>query len=152
MTLISQWGPIMWNFLHTIVESIHEEHYNKVHKDLFQYIKSICGFLPCPTCANHAKEYLKRVRDGHISTKDGFRNVLFNFHNDVNKRTKKQQYKVEDLDKYKTSSLVNTYNQFFKLFTKKGNLQQINQSFQRKLISQNFIQWLKRNQYCFQIK
>lgn len=152
MTLISEWGPIIWKFFHTIVESINEEKYNKVYKELFQYIKSICSFLPCPQCSNHAKEYLKRVKDIHISTKDGFRNMLFNFHNDVNKRNKKVLFKIEDIEIYKNYSLINCYNNFLKIFTKKGNLNQINQSFQRKLILQRFIGWLQANKGNFILK
>ena len=152
MTLISEWGPIIWKFFHTIVESINEDKYNKVYKELLQYIKSICVFLPCPQCSNHAKEYLKRVKDIHISTKDGFRNMLFNFHNDVNKRNKKILFKIEDLEVYKKYSLFNCYNNFLKVFTKKGNMNQINQSFQRKLLLQNFNNWLQANKGNFILK
>lgn len=152
MTLISEWGPIIWKFFHTIVESINEDKYNKVYKELFQYIKSICNFLPCPQCSNHAKEYLKHVKDNHISTKDGFRNMLFNFHNDVNKRNKKVLFKIEDIEVYNNYSLINSYNNFLKIFTKKGNLNQINQSFQRKIILQRFIGWLQANKGNFILK
>ena len=152
MTLISEWGPIIWKFFHTIVESIDEDKYNKVYKELFQYIKSICNFLQCPQCSNHAKEYLKRVKDIHISTKDAFRSMLFNFHNDVNKRNKKSLFKLEDIGIYKNYSLINCYNNFLKIFSKKGNLNQINQSFQRKIILQRFINWMQSNKGNFILK
>jgi hypothetical protein len=149
MTLISEWGPIIWKFFHTIVESVNEDNYNKVYKELFQYIKSICNLLPCPQCSNHAKEYLKNVKDIHISTKNDFRNMLFNFHNDVNKRNNKVLFKIEDIEVYKRYSLVNCYNNFIKIFSKKGNFNQINQSFQRKLILQKYIKWMQVNKRYF---
>ena len=152
MTLISEWGPIFWKLFHTIVESIIEDKYNNVYKELFQYIKSICNFLPCPQCSNHAKDYLRSVKDIHINTKDRFRNMLFNFHNFVNKRNKKILFKMEDMEVYKSYSLINCYNNFLKIFTKKGNLNQINQSFQRKIILQRFIGWLQSNKGNFILK
>lgn len=152
MVLPSEWGPIYWNFFHTIVESINENNYNVIYKELFQFIKSICGFLPCPQCSNHAKEYLKSVKDIHINNKEGFKYVLFNFHNYVNKRKQKELFKIEDIDIYKNYSLIKCYNNFSKIFTKKGNLNQINQSFQRKLILQNFINWFNLNKGNFIIK
>lgn len=152
MIMISEWGPIFWKFFHTIVESIIEEKYNKVYKELFQYLKSICNFLPCPQCSNHAKEYLKRVNEIHINTKEGLRNMLFNFHNDVNKRNKKILFKIENINVYKNYSLINCYNNFLKIFMKKGNLNQINQSFQRKIILQKFIGWLQENKGNFILK
>lgn len=149
MTLISEWGPIIWKFFHTIVESIDENNHNKVYKELFQYIKSICNFLPCPQCSNHAKEYLKGVTDVHINTKNGFRTMLFNFHNYANKRNKKVLFKMEDMEIYKSYSLTNCYNNFLKIFSKKGNLSQINQSFQKRLILHKFINWLQTNKGYF---
>lgn len=145
MTLITDWGPIYWKFFHTIVESIIEENYNKVYKELFHYIKSICNFLPCYECSNHAKAYLKSVKYTHINTKANFKKMLFDFHNAVNKRNNKELFKITDIEIYKNYSLINCYNNFIKIFLKKNNLSQINQSFQRKLIYQRFVNWLQSN-------
>lgn len=147
--MTTTWGPVMWKFLHTIVESINENHYEKVYKELFGHLKSICNLLPCPKCSYHAKEYLRRINTVHISTKNGFRNMLFNFHNEVNKRKNKPLFNIDDIGIYKEYSLVECYNDFVKIFAKKGNLQQINESFQRKLILQKFINWLKVNRIYF---
>lgn len=149
MTLISEWGPIIWKFFHTIIESVKDDSFQAVYKELFQYIKSICNVLPCPHCSNHAKEYLKNVKDVNINTKNSFKMLIYNFHNDVNKRNKKELFKIEELDIYKQYSLINCYNNFLKLFLKKGNLTQINQSFQRKIILQKFYKWLQTNKDCF---
>lgn len=152
MTSISQWGPIVWKLLHTIIESINEKHFQSIYKELFIYIKSICTFLPCPRCSNHARDYLSRIKYEHINTKEKFRLTLFNFHNNVNKMNKKELFKIEDIDVYKEYSLVECYNNFVKIFGKKGNLQQITQSFQRKLILQKFMNWLQINKRCFTSK
>ena len=149
MTLISEWGPIVWKFFHTIVESINENSYQYIYKELFQFIKSICTFLPCPHCSNHAKEFLSRVKDNHINTKNGFKNVIFNMHNEVNKNNNKKIFNIEDIEIYKQYSLYNCYNNFLQIFSKKGNLQQINQSFQRKIILKKFMNWLQINKNCF---
>ena len=152
MTKISEWGPIIWNFFHTIVESIKDEKYNELYKELFHYIQSICIFLPCPQCSKHAKEYLKRVKDVHLSTKDGFRKMLFNFHNDVNKRNKKPMFEIEDITIYKNKSLIICYTNIMTLLTKYRNLQQLNQSFQRKMILQKLNNWMQKNKNNFHIK
>lgn len=149
MTLKIHWGPIFWIFFHTIVESINENNYQKVYKELFQNIKLICHFLPCPECSKHAKEYLKNIKDVNINTKENFKKMLFNFHNTVNKRKNKPIFKIEDMEIYKKYSLINCYNNFLKLFAKKGNINQINQSFQRKLILQRFTNWLQINKENF---
>lgn len=152
MTLISEWGPIIWKFFHTIVESIIEENYYKVNKELFNYIKSICNFLPCNQCSNHAKEYLKNIKDIHISTKENFIKMLFDFHNEVNKRNKKKLFKIEEIEIYKSYSLITCYNNFLKIFSKKGNISQLNQSFKRKIILQSFIFWLQGNKENFNLR
>ena len=120
-----------------------------MYKELFQFIKSICTFLPCPHCSNHAKIFLSKVKDNHINTKNGFKNVIFSMHNEVNKKNKKKLFNIEDIEIYKQYSLYNCYNNFLQIFSKKGNLQQINQSFQRKLILKKFMNWLQINKNCF---
>jgi hypothetical protein len=142
----------MWVFLHTLVESVKEEDFKKMNQELFNFIKSICSFLPCPECSKHAKIYLKQIKQIQINTKDDFRKMLFNFHNEVNKRNKSPIYKIENMSIYKTTSLIHSFNNFYKIFSKTHNLQQINQSFQRKLILQKFSMWLKSNQTHLIIK
>jgi hypothetical protein len=142
----------MWLFLHTLVESVKEEDFKQVNQELFNLIKSICYFLPCPECSNHAKAYLKQIKQIQINTKDEFRNMLFNFHNEVNKRKRSPIYKKENMSIYKTTSLIHSFNNFYKIFSKTHNLQQLNQSFQRKLILQKFAKWFKSNQNHFIIK
>ena len=149
MTRISEWGPIIWTFFHTIVQSINENYFTQIYKSLFNYIKSICNFLPCPQCSKHAKEYLKNISYSKIDTKEKFIQMLFHFHNEVNKNNNKKLFLIEDIHIYEKKSLIDSYNNFIKIFLKKGNLQQINESFKRKIIIQNLMQWLNSNKKCF---
>ena len=71
--------------------------------------------------------------------------VLCIFHNSVNRRKAKPIYAFEGLDKYSKNNLIQAYNQFIFVFNTKGNMKLLADSFQRKLIVQQFRNWFLQN-------
>jgi hypothetical protein len=92
------WGRPTWIFLHTLAEKVNEEHFDTLKTQLYDFIIQICHNLPCPICANHARQYMKNVNFNNITTKQGLKKMLFDFHNTVNQRKSYPQFKITDLD------------------------------------------------------
>lgn len=149
MPKITEWGPTTWAFFHTIVEGIKVEYYEQVHRELFIHIRNICQYLHCPECSAHASRYLKSIRSSQIKTHNDFKMVMYQFHNEVNRRKKKAIFDEKELNIYENKKISQTFNAFSQYYCKTGNLQQISQSFQRKLIIKDFINWLSKNREAF---
>jgi len=147
----SDWGPPTWLFLHTLAEKIKDERYPLIGQNLIQKIIQICHNLPCPECSVHAKGFWSNVNVHNLKTKQDLINVLFVFHNSVNKRKGKYPFKYEDLEKYKKLTLINQYNIFTQKFNTNGNMNLINESFHRKLMMNSLRKWLMTNISHFNI-
>lgn len=145
MTLIDEWGPIMWIFFHTIIESLKDDCNNKIINELYNHLKSICSVLPCPICSKHANEYFNHIKYKKVNTKTELKHIFFDFHNNVNKKKNKVQFKIQEIENYKNKSLLEIYKKFIVLFSKKRGIHQLNQSFQNKIILLNFVKWIKIN-------
>jgi hypothetical protein len=141
----SDWGPPTWIFLHTIAEKVKETSFPLISQQLIQMIVEICNNLPCPECSSHAKVFWNNVNKINIQTKQDLINLLFVFHNNVNKRKNTPQFKYENLVKYKNLKLVYQYNIFTKKFNTNGNMNLINESFHRKLMMISLKRWLMKN-------
>ena len=139
------WGPPTWILFHTLIAKLTDDGFNTIGLQLFNYIKRICNNLPCPDCAQHATQFLSRVNMATIKTKDDLRNTMYIFHNMVNKRKNKPMYHVNDLEKYKSNNSVEKYNNFIMHFKTKGNMKLLADSFQRKLLVNDFKKWLMTN-------
>ena len=139
------WGPPTWILFHTLIAKLTDDGFNIIGLQLFNYIKRICNNLPCPDCAQHATQFLSRVNMATIKTKDDLRNTMYIFHNMVNKRKNKPMYHVNDLEKYKSNNTVERYNNFIAHFKTKGNMKLLADSFQRKLLVNDFKKWLMTN-------
>lgn len=68
------WGPVIWIWLHSIVEHVS---YSFFIKQLSLLMK----WLPCKECQQHAMDYIKN----HTFT-DNMRSWMITFHNDVTNR------------------------------------------------------------------
>jgi hypothetical protein len=147
----SDWGPPTWLFLHTLAEKIKDERFPLIGQNLIQKIIQICYNLPCPECSVHAKGFWSNVNVHNLKTKQDLINVLFVFHNSVNKRKGKYPFKYEDLEKYKKLTLINQYNIFTQKFNTNGNMNLINESFHRKLMMISLRKWLMTNISHFNI-
>ena len=141
----STWGPPIWNFLHTLAAKIREDKYTETAPQLFFFIQKICANLPCPECSQHAKIFLGRVVFKKVATKADLINLLYIFHNAVNRKKMKPSFPKDQINKYSQNNLIHSYNHFISAFNTKGNMKLLADSFQRKLILQEFKKWIIQN-------
>lgn len=125
------WGEPTWFFFHTLAEKIDPVYYRNNYKEIWEFIKKICAHLPCPYCKNHALSYIKNINVRSVTTKDGLKNILYEFHNDVNIKTGKGKLGKEVLNKYKKA---NTH-RIFTLFE--------NRFFYSYIGTRTFTDWIK---------
>jgi len=93
------WGPGGWQFLHTITfnypEVIDEndpEHVErrKYTKQLFENLQYT---LPCKYCRESFKQFLKELPiDGHLDSRQKITYWLYEIHNKVNAKLRKQEH------------------------------------------------------------
>ena len=144
-----QWGPPVWRFFHTLAEKIKDPAFPIIGKHLFGYIHRIAGYLPCPDCSKHAKLFLAKINISDLKTKQDLINIMYIFHNAVNKRKSKQMFHVEQLPRYKNNSLLNSYNHFISVYHTKGNMTLLTETFQRDLLVKEFKKWLAEHIHYF---
>ena len=71
----SQWGPPIWNLLHTLAEKVKEDRFEVMGPQIISQIIQICHILPCPECTQHAKIFWSRTKLGTIKTKTDLKKV-----------------------------------------------------------------------------
>ena len=140
-----KWGEPTWFLFHTLAEKIKDTDFIIFRTDILNIILSIASNLPCPDCANHAKEYLNKINFNAIQTKTQFKECMFQFHNMVNAKKGMPLFKREDLDaKYSTANLKPIINNFIKYYTNNGgSFHMISDEFYRKRIVQNMVKWIE---------
>ena len=113
-----KWGPIIWNFIHVLSYKIKEESFEKQRNTIIKIINMVFTNLPCPNCSNHAGELLKKSNLKYIVDKESLINFLFSFHNNVNKRLKKNVFIRSKMDEtYKNKSFVNALNDYINVYS-----------------------------------
>jgi hypothetical protein len=143
------WGPHVWRFFHTLIEKIKPEKYNLIHEILFLYFKNFCYKLACPECRYHSSIYINNLSKDNIKTKEEFIKVIFNFHNDINKKKNKSLFSQDDLVIYKTYSLNHIYENFLLFFKPRGFLLENGFVHKKLKLVENFEEWFKENIDCF---
>jgi hypothetical protein len=141
----AKWGNSTWKFFHTLAERLDTEAPREVVTSLFTLFVQICKFLPCPSCAEHAYRTLSRVSPRECSTKQELVNIMYLFHNQVNARRKVPLFNYADMSHYKTLNISLVVNEFIQRYQTRGNMQFIAESFQRELIVQSVIHWIRSN-------
>jgi hypothetical protein len=141
----SYWGPNTWVFIHTLAAKIREDSFPSIGPNLIFVIMQICSNLPCPECAQHAKKFWAKVKTANIKNKDDLINLLYVFHNTVNKRRSTPQFLYENLTIYDKKNVVDAFNAFARTFNTRGNMQLINESFHRNLMLASLRTWLITN-------
>ena len=101
------WATPVWNFFHTFAEKIDEKFYEKNSITCYKIIKLICYILPCSYCKRHASTYINKINPHTLKKKEDFRQMLFIFHNSVNKRIRKKLFLKEKLIKYNKNNIMN---------------------------------------------
>ena len=131
---IEIWGNNIWYLFHTISYKIKEESFVIIKNDLIEIFKNICKNLPCPDCSKDAMNIIGKINFNNVNTKEDFKLMLFNFHNYVNRKLKKKEFKYEDFDnKYKNANIISLIHNFNIIFNSKAsNPHMISSSFLRK--------------------
>jgi Erv1 / Alr family len=143
-----QWGPPIWRLFHCLSVYLRPDSFPIVGRNLFFYIQRICQYLPCPDCSEHAKRFFSRVLPSTLRSKDDLVHMLFCFHNSVNRRKGKPILPTTQLlDQYQKSMvpIPVLVNSFLTVYHTKGNMSQLNESFQRSMVIKEFKKWLLQN-------
>jgi hypothetical protein len=102
-----KWGQPTWFLLHTLSVKVKESEFKNIRTDLLNNIYAICTNVPCPICADHAKNYLNNINFNTIVTKEDLKMLLFNFHNNVNKKKDYPFFPYEQLDEKYSLAITN---------------------------------------------
>jgi hypothetical protein len=144
-----QWAQITWIFLHTFPEKIKEEFFKKNIKDCLGLIKYIVSYLPCPICTKHANEYFHKYNIYLCKTKEDLKIYLWKFHNEVNYRLKKKQYKLINLDMYKKINFKKVTKLFIKEYQRPYYYTKVMNGWLRKEHAKKIIFYMSVNQKQF---
>ena len=74
-----EWGQATWYLFHTLAEKIDEEYYIKNKAEFFRIVGLICSNLPCPECAKHSTEILRRLNIESIKSREELIKFFFDF-------------------------------------------------------------------------
>jgi len=101
------WGPILWKLLHGLAEyvgtSVIDMYKAEEKLAWIHLIKNTEKILPCPTCKEHYKNWLKRMNPDILKKYDDYqqrvwiRNFFWELHNEINQETKKDIVPFESL-------------------------------------------------------
>lgn len=141
----NNWGPSTWMFIHTLAAKVKDSSFPVIGPSLILSLIQICSNLPCPDCASHSKEFWSKVKTANIKNKTDLINLLFVFHNMVNKRKGYAPFKYENLQYYNTKNIIDTYNMFSRNFNTHGNMNLINESFHRNRMLSSLRIWTMKN-------
>ena len=146
------WGNAVWLLFHTLAEKLKIEYIAEL-PILVSHISQICSNVPCPDCQNHATQTMGRVNIATITTsKEALINFLWQFHNDVNKRTKTVFYPKESLNIYKTANTQNVVKNFIRIMSATSNNDKtMLHGFHRNLYMKKFVDYINKNFYKYNI-
>ena len=145
----NKWGPPIWRFFHSLVCNIKEEQFNTIGIQTFLIIKQICRTLPCQICSNHAMQFLNKINHNQIRSKNDLINMIYIFHNYVNKTKNKPMFNVSDLSMYQHSNIVESYNKFVNAYQTRGNMKLLAESFSRSHTLKLVKQFITGNAHSF---
>ena len=137
------WGEPTWALFHVLAEKVKDEEFERIRLELLNVIYTICSNLPCPDCANHAAMYLNDIRYQNIQTKAQLKNMLWAFHNVVNKKKDFPQFPRDQLEtKYAAYPLIPVLHAFMVKFQDKHrSIRMIADDFHRSKISEKLKGW-----------
>lgn len=143
------WGPTTWTLFHVLIEKLQEDAYDTISPQLFQMIIRICKNLPCPECSKDASGFLGKIKMSDLKNKTDLKNAFYIFHNYVNAKKRKPLFNYSNIDVYKKPNILQTINRFIQNYHTKGNMQLINDSFQRNLVIKDFKSFIQTNILSF---
>lgn len=142
-----KWGKPTWYLLHTLAEKVMDEKFDVIRVSLLNTLYTICCNLPCPECAVHAKTYLDGINFNAIKSKTELKQMLFQFHNVVNK---KKGYPIFDYttlnETYSKAITIKIIYNFMYHFEKTSkNMKMISNDMYRVRMAQNIKTWFNEN-------
>jgi len=142
-----KWGEPTWFLFHTLAEKIKPEYYADIRIELLNLIYTVCSNLPCPTCAKHATDYLNAMNFNSLLTKESLQIMLYNFHNEVNRRKGFSEFPFDQLTaKYSTANTVNIIHNFMPYFEDKvGGMRLIADNLHRSRVALQLRAWFNKN-------
>jgi len=145
------WGEPIWFLFHTLAQKVKKDSFPVIRDGLLKNIYSICSFLPCPACANHAVEYLNKINFNTIQTKDDLINMIYVFHNEVNQRKNVPPFDFLEVEKkYSAAITINILKNFMHTFEKSSKSNRmISNEFHKKNYIVQLKKWLNMNINCF---
>jgi len=146
------WGPPTWNFIHNLVDKINDEHFKKSIVHVWNMIIMLMQNLPCQHCSAHAYALLKNINVTTIKDKQILKELLFRFHNVINKKLNKENASVEILLEYECIPLKNSLYNLSVSWKKVTNKMTIREYASKVKISNtlsNLINWIKINKRVF---
>lgn len=148
----SKWGAPTWFFFHTLAHKLKDEYVEILLPELFNIIVLICSNLPCPTCTKHATDYMNKIIPNLIKTKTDMKNMLYLFHNEVNKLKGYPNFDYDELDtKYNTANTKNIAYNFFYFYRQKDfNINMITNNMHREQAAKSVQAWLMKNINAFE--
>ena len=140
------WGKPTWHLLHTMAEKIQNIPFSDNRTEILQIIYTICINLPCPTCSEHAKEYMIKNRLFQIMTKNELKLFLFRFHNMVNTRKRLPIFDEQNLTQYARAIPKNVIEHFLVAYNRKSkNIRLIADDMHRENITTYLKGWFQRH-------
>ena len=141
-----EWGQALWKFFHILPGKINEPSCSpETIRTIFLYIKNICRVLPCPICSQHATEYLSKINDNKCITKKNLKDILYVFHNNVNKRNNTKLYAYQNLNEYDKYNIIQVYNNMISKLIHVNNFASMSDNLTRKHLLLNFKSFLLTN-------
>lgn len=149
--MTNKWGPSVWNFYHSLVHSVKEDSFPIVGRQILNYIVRISSMLPCPECSTHAKIFFSKINLNHFNTKEKAIDLIYIFHNVVNKHTKKELFPRNLLSIYDNVNVFSSYNAFVVAYTSNIPSKLTTETFARKSLLKNLYEWLLTSRHHFTI-
>jgi hypothetical protein len=149
--MTKKWGPSVWKFYHSLVHSIKEESFPIIGKQLLNYISRISSLLPCPDCSNHAKIFFNKINFNHFNSKNSAIQLIYVFHNIVNKNTRKPPFPKDLLSIYDNINVFSSYNSFVVAYNSNIPSKLSTETFARKSLMKNLHEWLLSSRSHFTI-
>lgn len=144
------WGKPIWEFIHTFCFHIDAEYYTLNAALICNLLQIICTTLPCEFCNSHAKKYISnKLNPRNLDTKQKLVEFFIHFHNDVNKRLHKPEFKYPE--KYQFYNLNEKYKMFSRVYNgKMYNLKSFNHSRKRDQVLRTILKLINHCYYYIQ--
>mgnify|MGYP006131651519 CR=1 FL=1 len=94
---LGEWGPGAWNTLHVFAHSAPNELDTGKMQRFAQFLNIFADYLPCPKCRRHFHDFLdRRMTHDSLRTRSSIVKLLNDAHNEVNARTGKRMYTLDE--------------------------------------------------------